>query len=446
MMPYFLVIDAPTDPKRSNCMNLFKRLFSKQPKKNPSLVPKEFLNRVRENEMATMEMQSAARTDASPSAILTPAIPLPAKDVAGWFGGAPRLPKELAWPEIDGTPLCFIAQIDLTQMPENIWSGVGPRQGQFAFFIHPTETRAKVLHFDGALEKRPGPSPVSSHWFSKLNDKRPPISTYFSEWPVRLTDNVGGIPDPVGWNEEMGIGLPRPFKSESLDLTDCAHHPFDEATLEALIETFDEALNGRMALAEKFLETKKLKEAVSSAIKALHAELALSCKRFAEIKGDLEPYCKTFDRDGIVPHLNALTDLTIGHMTYQRDDEEGYADIEVSSGKLVGSVSGYLQILESHAKHAYLKSPEKLNPDATSRFEKIWAFNAAHERGGISHPPKGFIYTPHGPSSPNEVLLELPTSDLIGWIWGDMYSVVLTMARNDLASGKFNNILVDISN
>lgn len=64
----------------------------------------------------------------------------------------------------------------------------------------------------------------------------------------------------------------------------------------------------------------------------------------------------------------------------------------------------------------------------------------------MSHPPKGFIYTPYGPSSPNEVLLELPTSDLLGWIWGDAYSVVLIIARNDLANGKFDNIIVDITN
>lgn len=67
-----------------------------------------------ENELATMEMQGDAKAQASPSAILTPAVPLPATDAAGWFGGAPRLPKDLAWPEIKGTPLCFVAQIDLT--------------------------------------------------------------------------------------------------------------------------------------------------------------------------------------------------------------------------------------------------------------------------------------------------------------------------------------------
>ena len=64
----------------------------------------------------------------------------------------------------------------------------------------------------------------------------------------------------------------------------------------------------------------------------------------------------------------------------------------------------------------------------------------------MSNPPLGFIYRPHGQSTPNEVILELQTSDLIGWIWGDIYSVVLTIARKDLAKGRYDNIMVDITN
>ena len=65
---------------------------------------------------------------------------------------------------------------------------------------------------------------------------------------------------------------------------------------------------------------------------------------------------------------------------------------------------------------ANLDDPESLNPVARDRFERIWSFEALHEREGISHPPKGFIYTPYGPSSPTKILLELPASDLLGWV------------------------------
>ena len=442
----FVVIHAPPNPARSHLMNLFKRFFPKQSKKGIGPDAKEILARILENELATMEMQSTARTDAGPYAILTPAVPLPAKDAVGWFGGTARLPKELAWPEIEGTPLCFVAQIDLAQVPQNIWSGAGPRHGQLAFFIHPTATKAKVLHVDGALQKRSGPSPVSSHWFRKHYDKRPPVSAYFPEWPVRLTGNVGELPEPAGWRKGCAPSFPDPFEKETLNLADRAHHPFDEATLEALLKQCDGALNSRLGAIEKLLETKKLKEDVGTALRTLHAEVVSSYKRFSEIKRSLGPCCKAFDKERIVPYMNALGDLPLGHTTYRRDDEEGYAEIEVSWGKLSSYAAGYLRILERHAKYTYLEAQKKLTAEARARFETIWAFDAVHERGGMSHPPKGFVYTPPGPLSPNEVLLELPTSDLIGWIWGDMYSVVLTVARDDLANGKLDNILVDITN
>ena len=60
--------------------------------------------------------------------------------------------------------------------------------------------------------------------------------------------------------------------------------------------------------------------------------------------------------------------------------------------------------------------------------------------------PVGHLYTPFGPGTENEVLLELRTSDLLGWCWGDMYTVVLFVARNDLAAGRFDRISAEITN
>ena len=64
----------------------------------------------------------------------------------------------------------------------------------------------------------------------------------------------------------------------------------------------------------------------------------------------------------------------------------------------------------------------------------------------MGHAPMGHIYTEHGPDSPNEVLLELPTSKLMGWIWGDCYSLVLLIDRERLRRGDFSAIQFDITN
>ncbi|CTQ52945.1 hypothetical protein LP7551_01465 [Roseibium album] len=427
-------------------MNLFKRLFSKSPKKTVDPEAAAFLKSLLENELTTTEMQQAAKSEAGPSVILTPAVPLPTKNTIGWFGGAPALPSELDWPEIEGTPLCFVAQINLAELPQNIWSGVGPRQGNFAFFIHPTETRAKVLHIDGLLETKQGQSPMLSYWFRNHHDKRPPVNTHFPQWPVHLTGHVGELPEPAGWHKGNAPGFSEPFKNEEFDLANPAHQPFDETTLDALIELIDEVLERRLNSTAMFLETKKLRDDVACALNALQAKVQTAHDRFLEIKEGVAPFRETFDRVGVLRYLQALNELTFGDTNYRRNDEEGYAEIEVSTGKLIQYASRFLRILERHAKYAYLDDPEKLSEEAKARFEIIWAFDAIHERGGMSHPPKGHIYTPHGPSSPNEVLLELPTSDLLGWIWGDMYSVIFTIARDDLAKGKLDNIIVDITN
>jgi hypothetical protein len=420
-------------------MNLIKRIFFNKRKKNT-----EANNKVARDGLDEI-MRSIAWMSEIPVGVLTPAVPLPAKDAAGWFGGAPRLPKELAWPEIDGTPLCFLAQIDLTQVPQNIWSGLGPRQGQLAFFIHPHDLKAKALHIDGVTEKRAGPSPVSSDWFLKHYDNSPPASTYFPEWPVRLTATNGHLPHPMGRRKGYAADHPNPYENEPLDLTLRAHHPFDKATLKALVEQFDDALKRVLSSIAFFLETKKLRKNVTLALRAFQVELESSHKRFSEIKERLVPYYEAFDRDAIGPYMEALSDLFCGKLTYLRNDDQEYAEFDISVSKLTSCAPYYLHVLERHARYTYLISPEILTSEARTRFETIWAFDAAYEQGCIAG-PGDVMHRDMGPSSPNEALLELPTSDLIGWIWGDCYHVVLSIARDDLANGKLDNIMVDITN
>lgn len=428
-------------------MRILKQLFARRTKQATAETKEaDFVMRLIENEVATLKMQQAAKVVAGPSVMLTPAVPLPARDAAGWFGGSPKLPKDVQWPDIDGKSLCFVAQIDLTKVPQNIWSGVGPRQGHFAFFIHPTKLAAKVLHVDGKLEKRSGPSPVDSHWWRNHYDKTAPVSTHFPEWPVQLDGCVGALPEPAGWQKGKAPGFPKPIEAGTFDLTNRAHHPFDERTLGLLIECIENELNARQASVSKFLEDKKLKDDVALALKGLLTTVQSSSTEFLKIKDDLAPYTANFEHQNVEPYLHALDGLMSGHTVYRKDDEDGYADVGIAHAKLIKYAGGFLRLLERYAKYAYIDAPEKLSPEAKSVFEARWAFDAVHERGGMSHPPHGFIYTPHGPSTPNEVLLELPTSDLIGWIWGDLYSVVLTIARDDLANDKFDNITVDITN
>jgi uncharacterized protein YwqG len=85
---------------------------------------------------------------------------------ASRFGGAPDVPSGFAWPERDGSPLAFLAQIDLSELQ----APALPASGWLLFFydaagqpwgFDPKDAGgARVVHVDaarGALARRPHP-------------------------------------------------------------------------------------------------------------------------------------------------------------------------------------------------------------------------------------------------------------------------------------------------
>lgn len=407
-----------------------------------------------ENEIVTARMQDEAAENAGPSVSLVPILPHQSAKQVGWFGGAPRLPSATAWPEIEGTPLCFVAQIDLSKLPQNIWSGVGPRTGSIAVFVHPEMAAVKVLHVDGEEQRRSGVSPAKSQWFRKYHGEAPTPDAYFPQWPVTIEAHIGELPAPSGYRRGKAPGFPDPFENERLRLSNPAYQPFDAESLGYLLEYADVELTKRMKSISTFLTEKKLKDDVRAALVALEQKVALSRATFENIKKELLPCLQTFNPNTISARMPAFDQLDVGNLRYLKNDADGYAVIEVQDAKLTDPLEEnglyfsylYLYRLRKAAMAAYLNDPASLSPQARDRFERMWCFEALHERGGMSHPPKGFIYTPYGPSSPNEILLELPTSDLLGWIWGDMHSIVLAIPREDLAKGDFRSVIADITN
>jgi len=407
-----------------------------------------------DNEVMTARMQDEAVENAGPSVSLIPMLPSQGVEQVGWFGGAPRLPKATAWPDIEGTPLCFVAQIDLAKLPQNIWSGVGPRTGSIAVFIHPDMAAVKVLHVEGDLLRRKGVSPAQTRWFRNSFGETPKTGAHFPQWPVALEEHVGALPAPSGYPSGTAPGFPDPFENERLRLSHPAYQPFDTESLAFLLEHAEEELTRRMASISAFLTDKKLKDDTRDALVDLEQKVSQSRATFEEIKKELLPCLQTFNLNTVSARMPAFDQLDVGNLRYQTNDADGYAVIEVQDAKLTDPFEEndlrfsylYLHRLKTAAMTAYLDDPASLSPEARDRFETMWSFEALHDRGGMSHPPKGFIYTPYGPSSPNEILLELPTSDLLGWIWGDMYSIVLAIPRDDLAKGDFGSVIADITN
>src|SRR3546814_21102442 len=98
-----------------------------------------------------------------------------------WLGGRPRLAAGMEWPRIDDQPADFLAQIDCTALPPDLWGGLGPREGAPAFFLHRRRPEVRLLH---------------------LPDPCPPVAP-----PYALNDAEGWFGPHAG----PGPGPPVPF-------------------------------------------------------------------------------------------------------------------------------------------------------------------------------------------------------------------------------------------
>nr|WP_276604885.1 DUF1963 domain-containing protein [Nannocystis sp. RBIL2] len=107
------------------------------------------------------------------------------------LGGAPDLPPDLPWPEVDGVKLTFVAQFDLAELAGRAAARELPAHGLLSFFyapIPPDGVRGhpvRVLHFTDldALACRPVPPGVErlSAYDIDVADERlyPCVDSYF---------------------------------------------------------------------------------------------------------------------------------------------------------------------------------------------------------------------------------------------------------------------------
>ncbi|NVK13537.1 MAG: DUF1963 domain-containing protein [Rhodobacteraceae bacterium] len=143
-------------------------------------------------------------------------VPLPAQEEpAGWYGGKPQMPDGMEWPMQDGKPMLFLAQLNCSFLPQNLWGGAGPREGWLLFFLPLTVTAStpaiecKVLHFTGMATERS--VDVSEEDFQSIiwimrDDKNflPRSAAPFPKWPVRFHE----MPDVAEGAGEAPSGNP----------------------------------------------------------------------------------------------------------------------------------------------------------------------------------------------------------------------------------------------
>lgn len=413
----------------------------------------EFLATFINHQVETEKMKAAARSSDRSVAILKPKLPIGIGSSAGWFGGNAALPADMPWPTQDGKMLLFVGQVDLSALPQDLWSGAGPRSGWLGLFL-PEEWPPKptILHFDGPLVETKGPPPNSADW-TRAHDFKATNSFALPKWPLTVEIRSG--------RDLHATEMVRRIEQPSGTLIDPAYHPFDSQTVSLLCTALGETVTRQAREIVRFPAMKKLRSSDAAWFDGQRLAVLDTFVRFYEIEGRMRSG-GILDAVAIAAFIDELASLHAYDMRYLRNDAEGYAELELRETKLLDEQPdgselrswwyGYKAGLRNHAMKDYTSRSAMSPPSSTlpspllKRLEKEWQSETRNGLAAMGHAPVGHIYTPHGPDSPNEVLLEIHTSDITGLIWGDCYSLVLLIDRQALRRGDFSKVTFDITN
>ncbi len=418
-------------------------------KKNRAIDPKAFIANFIGHQVETEKMKDAARSSERNVAILRPQIPIGTGVSAGWFGGNAALPAGMAWPEQDGKMLVFVGQIDLSALPQDLWSGAGPRSGWLGLFL-PAEGPPKptILHFNGPLVEVRGPPSRRADW-THAHDFELTDSFALPKWPLTVHIRPG--------HESHGTDIERPQQDPLGTLHDPAYHPFDWKTVSLLCATLGEMVTRQAREIIRFPAMKKLRSDDAAWFEGQRSAVLDTFVRYFEIEGRMRSG-SILDAAETTAFIEELAGLHAYDMRYLRNDEDGYAELQLRETKLLDAQPDgselrywwyeYKRGLTNHAMKLYtaVPPPAILPAPLRERLEREWQNEARNGLAAMGHAPAGHIYTPHGPDSPNEVLLEIHTSNITGLIWGDCYSLVLLIDRQAFRRGDFSKVTFDITN
>jgi uncharacterized protein YwqG len=424
---------------------------------------------------------------------LVPQVPIRNESPDGWFGGGARLPPGSRWPELDGTPLQLLAQVNCAALPSDLWDGLGPRHGWLAIFIEPIEYTVQVMHFAEVAELTPGPELRPDNAIVGYDMRPRPgkaeLIQAIPHWPVDVVAVFDGKDDPrrEGWHQSAHRRY-----AQRHDICAPALMPFDWPTARTMMEMVVAGVAAAIptkaaphlepeALAEA--ETRIAKTAASGATsdqildQRVHLEdlRAMSSvrdyalregpailQRLHVLKAKVDSMAAetTFSAAAIAPVLTEMQEMTWMHKSsppFYRDGRKLTSQERFDEGVKVMSLpltthdpASQLWVYEfeiyryDRAKHAYAGDPESLPAEVRSDCEASWKEMAAHEMGSMGHVP--WHYVDEFDEGDDVTLLELPSSGLMNWMWGDVHSLVITMTKADLAAGAFDRVKRQVSN
>jgi len=358
-----------------------------------------------------------------------------------WLGGNPSMPPNFEWPIIDGEPATFYAQIYCKDLPLGIWGSLGPKSGWLLFFCSRNHlSNLKVIHTREIGFERPSPIAVSH--YDGYGSKRPAynqltgdVSGLAPKWPVQIMAvDEKTYPEYRVFssnNSELGPWLQN-FNNAAYD----APHmlPYDAVTLQYFVQAFDEYLSKRVDPSELkriFRDKEKLKSLLT-----LHRAVQT---QFTPLKDQtLAALAQNgFYNELLTYFIQGLRNInTIGFWAAPSYAQPNLFEHETPT-------RNFRHFLELYARMKYLKTaanlPEPHLSAYSTRWDTISKFESAYMGGQTTLCYPGLMTNPI-------CLLELPTSSLMGWGFGDMDTLGVFITAHDLKAGRWDKAWGDVSN
>lgn len=367
---------------------------------------------------------------------LRPVMPLPGQDVSGsWIGGLPCLPPEMPWPVIGDRPALFLAQMDCSELPAELWGGAGPRSGWLVFFLAQDRlSELCVRHVDGALENRNPPGalnyPRGLNWPAALPQGIWPDYGQMPRWPV-VVEPIAELPAESGIERKMNSrNLPRQECYRDFSMCN-GRYPFDWVTALLLLHSAAEDLS-RWAGVYRDRQVKGEGEAGE----LLHSSEA-AARNVARLIGGVE-------RARARARFNdEAAELVVEGLRRVKRKVEIWDDDgrRVVAAPVIGSstvMRQYLPLAEMRARQIYCADPGALPEAQRAYYERLWLSDAGFESGYMGGRPEGSFFEGYVDTGAVPLLL-LPTSDLMGWMWGDLGDLGIFIRGSDLEVGHWDS-------
>lgn len=409
----------------------------------------------------------------------------PQRVTDSWVGGLPALPTHMDWPDLNGRPASFQAQIALDGFPDIVWQGVGPRHGWLVFFADPEDACAiAIRHVQGHVEERAQPASVDHAWHWNMAPDGLPGALGSAghvppRWYLEIVEEpaLGAVEDMVAtadgqdgfWDAEKGgyiwaetWTLGRKAYMDQVSRRPALRGGLDWSSFFGILTLWKAMLTER----KQSLETRMERAEEDFAhIQARHAEAldalasdpetddeALDALKLRQTEFETNWQDRlAHDRDALT-HLNEVfptvepLEVELREMARSTayDPAVGQELLDLINTFDAGLLAQFRlaseHLIENYARHLYTRDPENMPQELYDLFAPLWELQCRETLIFVGRNHDGTEGC-----QPDARLVDLPTNPLAGVSFGDESRFYVDLPLAALAEGQWYKATADLS-